>query len=186
MRAFIGLGNPGSAYRRTRHNVGYRVIDAWLDRLQLRLRREGEGFDAVSGLIGSEAVVLIKPTTFMNRSGRAVVEAMRVYGLGLPDLVVICDDVNLPFGKLRLRGRGSDGGHNGLTSIIAAVGSREFARQRIGIGQPPEGVERADYVLDPFTDDEDAGLRAVIDRACEQLQAFVIEGLAAAISRYNG
>lgn len=186
MRAFIGLGNPGASYLRTRHNVGYRVIDAWLDRLHLKLRPEGRGFDAESGVIGDQVVLFVKPATFMNQSGRAVVEVLRVYNLDLADIVVVCDDVNLPLGKLRLRGRGSDGGHNGLASIITAVGSEEFARQRLGIGQPQEGMDRVDYVLGRFTPEDEEMLHPVIGRACEQLHTLVIDGLAAAISRYNG
>lgn len=186
MRVFIGLGNPGFGYRRTRHNVGYRVIDAWAERLQLRLKPERDGLEAASGVIGSEAIVLIKPATFMNRSGRAVVEATQRYGVGLADLVVVCDDVHLPLGTLRLRGRGSAGGHNGLASIIEEVGSEAFARQRLGISRPPDGVDLVDYVLGTLTAEEEAHLQPVIDRACEQLRAFVVEGLVAAMSRYNG
>ena len=184
--AFIGLGNPGEAYERTRHNIGFRIIDVWLHRLRLQMAPVCREFHSVIAGIGHHEVVLLKPMTYMNRSGRAVVEACRRYALDLANILVICDDVNLPFGTLRLRGRGSDGGHNGLASIIEALGSNEFARQRVGVSAPPDGVDRVEYVLDAFTTEEENTLQAVFDRAYEQLLTFVEEGWMMAASRHNG
>lgn len=184
--AFIGLGNPGAGYADTRHNVGFRVIDAWLHRLRVRLAPVGRHFHAVVVTIEQREVLLLKPMTYMNRSGRAVVEACERYGLLPERLVVICDDVNLPFGKLRLRAQGSDGGNRGLASIIEALGTQAFPRQRIGVGAPESRIDLVDYVLDRFTEEEEETLGDMIDRACMQLQTLLVEGLATAASRYNG
>jgi PTH1 family peptidyl-tRNA hydrolase len=186
MFAFIGLGNPGARYTATRHNVGFRVIDAWLRRLRTQLAPVCDAFHAVTVTIAEHPVVLLKPMTYMNRSGPAVAEACRRYRIDLRHIVVIHDEVHLPFGTLRLRGQGSDGGHNGLASIIQALDTNAFARQRIGVGTPSGGDELIDYVLGLFTPEEEAGLPLVVDRACEQLHAFVTDGWMVAASRYNG
>ena len=184
--AFIGLGNPGEIYDRTRHNIGFLVIDTWMKRLQLELVPLCREFQAAVGNVRQHTVIFIKPMTFMNRSGSAVLEACRRYDLTPEDLIVICDDVNLPFGTLRLRGQGSDGGNNGLGSIINSLGTVNFARQRIGVGSPEADVNLVDYVLAPFTEEEKEAVPAIIDRAHEQLNIFVEEDWMMAASRYNG
>lgn len=186
MFAFIGLGNPGAKYASTRHNVGFRVIDAWLRRSRAQLAPAGETFHAVEVPIEQETVVLMKPMTYMNRSGRSVVEACRRYAIDTSRLAVIYDDVHLPFGVLRLRGQGSHGGHNGMASIIEALGTQAFTRQKIGVGPPEEQAGLIDYVLGPFTADEEDHLPRVIDRACDQLRMWVTDGWMDAASRYNG
>ena len=184
--AFVGLGNPGDTYERTRHNIGFLVLDAWLNRLRLNSTQVCREFQAAVGRVGQHTVIFLKPMTYMNRSGSAVVEACRRYSLTPDNLIVICDDVNLPFGTLRLRGRGRDGGNNGLGSIISSLGTIDFARQRIGVGNPETDVDLVDYVLEPFTQEEEEALPSVIDRACEQLNIFVEEDWMMAASRYNG
>ena len=184
--AIVGLGNPGETYDRTRHNIGFLVIDAWMKRLQLNLAPVCREFQAAVGSVRQHTVIFMKPMTYMNRSGSAVVEACRRYDLTPEHLIVICDDVNLPFGTLRLRGRGSDGGNNGLGSIINSLGTVDFARQRIGVGSPEADVDLEDYVLEPFTEEEKAAVPSLIGRAYEQLNIFVEEDWMMAASRYNG
>ena len=184
--AIVGLGNPGETYDRTRHNIGFLVIDAWMKRLQLDLDPVCREFQAAVGSVRQHTVIFMKPMTYMNRSGSAVVEACRRYDLTPEHLIVICDDVNLTFGTLRLRGRGSDGGNNGLGSIINSLGTVDFARQRIGVGSPEADVDLEDYVLEPFTEEEKEAVPSIIDRACEQLNIFVEEDWMMAASRYNG
>lgn len=186
MFALIGLGNPDSKYATTRHNIGFRVIDAWLNRFRVPLVPVCNAFHAVTIPVEQESVLLLKPMTYMNRSGQAVMEACRWYNLDTRQLVVIYDDVHLPFGALRLRSQGSDGGHNGIASIIESLGTEAFARQRIGVSEPAQNAELIDYVLGPFTADEEARIPRLIDRACEQLKLLVTDGLVAAASRYNG
>lgn len=186
MHAFIGLGNPGVRYADTRHNAGFDVIDTWLRRLGLELAPVSERFHGTVATIAGHPVALIKPVTFMNRSGYAVREAVQHYELGVDRIAVVCDDVNLPFGTLRLRAAGSDGGHRGLESIIDALGTEAFARQRIGIDVPRDADTLIDYVLEAFTKEEADDLPIVLDRACDQLELFVRDGWGEAASRYNG
>lgn len=186
MFAFIGLGNPDSKYAGTRHNIGFRVIDAWLNRSRAQLAPVCDAFHAATIPVEQESVLLLKPMTYMNRSGHAVMEACRWYNLDTRQLVVIYDEVHLPFGVLRLRSKGSDGGHNGIASIIESLGTEMFARQRIGVSEPAQKTELIDYVLGPFAAGEEDQIPRLIDRACEQLRLLVTDGLVAAASRYNG
>lgn len=186
MHAFIGLGNPGVRYAGTRHNAGFDVIDTLLLRFDLELAPVSEGFHGAVATIGGLPVALVKPVTFMNRSGRAVREAVGHYALDVDRMVVVCDDVNLPFGTLRLRAQGSHGGHRGLESIIDALGTEGFARQRIGIDVPRDADTLSDYVLEAFTEEEATDLPIVLDRACDQLALFASDGCGEAASRYNG
>ena len=186
MHAFIGLGNPGVRYAGTRHNAGFDVIDTWLRRLDLELAPVSDRFHGTVATIAGFPVALVKPLTFMNRSGHAVREAVGHYELGVDRIVVVCDDVNLPFGTLRLRAKGSHGGHRGLESIIEALGTEAFNRQRIGIDVPRDADTLIDYVLEAFSEEEATDLPIVLDRACDQLELFVRNGWGEAASRYNG
>ncbi len=186
MHAFIGLGNPGVRYVGTRHNAGFDVIDTWLRRLDLKLAPVNERFHGVVATIAGLPVALVKPVTFMNRSGYAVREAIGHYELDVDRIVIVCDDVNLPFGTLRLRAKGSHGGHRGLESVIDALGTIEFARQRIGVDVPRDVDTLIDYVLEEFDKEEASDLPFVLDRACNQLESFVSDGCDEAASRYNG
>lgn len=184
--AFIGLGNPGAQYELTRHNIGFRVIDAWLRRLNIQLAPISDTFYGVRTTINQNDIVLMKPMTYMNLSGRAVSDAITHYALDIDRFVVIYDEVHLPFGTLRLRGKGSHGGHNGLGSVIDTLATDGFARQRIGVNEPSEDKDLVDYVLESFTNSEERHLPVIIDRACDQLEAFVTNGWMKAASRYNG
>lgn len=185
MRVLVGLGNPGEEYRETRHNIGFLVTEEIGRRHQApRERRQCRSF-VTRARVGESEVVLARPLTYMNHSGEAVAEILAREGVGPDDLLVICDDLYLDFGTLRLRPRGSHGGHNGLRSIIAALGTREFPRLRVGVGPAQEGVPRADYVLAPFRRPERSRLDDVVGRAADCAEAVVLEGIHKAMSRFN-
>lgn len=196
MRLLVGLGNPGREYAGTRHNVGFDVIDRFAYRNGLT---SGDGeFDRVSrtkfdGLAldgsvtvaggGSEKVLLLKPTTYMNLSGRAVQAAMSFYQLTPPDVMIVLDDVALPCGKLRIRPGGSDGGHNGLKDIARALGTQQYPRLRVGVDAPPPRVPQRDYVLGRFTETQRQQID--LDRAADALLTWIGKGLNAAMNQYN-
>ncbi len=194
MKLIVGLGNPGAKYRQTRHNVGFATVDELA-------RRSGVDFEsapadamiakvrpAVAGLGGpgpAEAVLLAKPLTFMNLSGHAVGDLLRYFRIQLSDLLVIVDDANLPVALLRARARGSDGGHNGLRSIIAQLGTQEFARLRIGVGRGHAERDLADHVLSRFAPDEQEDIATAIARAADAAQMFVTDGIEQVMNRFN-
>ena len=186
MRLVVGLGNPGERYRRTRHNVGFMVIDALAERAGVRRGREEAEAWVAEAEVGGESVLLAKPLTFMNRSGVAVEGLLPLCGAAAGDLVVVLDDVALELGVLRIRARGSHGGHNGLRSIEDMLGSDEFPRVRVGIrrGDPP--ADLAEYVLSPFPEEDVLVVQEVVGRAAEAVSCLVREGVAAAMNRYNG
>jgi PTH1 family peptidyl-tRNA hydrolase len=185
MKMIVGLGNPGFSYRRTRHNFGFMVVNAIARERGIRLRRDR--FRAVQGegRIGSEQVVLLRPQTFMNRSGRAVAAAVERRNCALENILIICDDVDLPLGKLRMRRSGSAGGHKGMVSIIESLGSREFPRLRLGVGQPPEDVDMMSYVLGAFRRGEWPVVREAIARAVQAAETWVYHGIDEAMNRFN-
>lgn len=186
MRLLVGLGNPGERYRRTRHNVGFMVVDELASRGGVRHGREAhDAWIAEARLCGVDAL-LVKPLTFMNRSGAAVAQVLAEQGGGVQDVVVIVDDVALELGTLRLRERGSHGGHNGLRSLVDVLGSEDFARVRVGIrsGEPP--LDLAGYVLSDFTSDEVLLVQELVGRAAESIECLLRDGTAVAMSRYNG
>jgi PTH1 family peptidyl-tRNA hydrolase len=185
MKLIVGLGNPGRRYRGTRHNVGWEVIARLADRAGIRVS-EDEGFAEVGrGTIGGRRVLLARPFTYMNVSGEAVRDLRRQHRLRPEDIYVIVDDIDLPLGRLRLRAGGSAGGHNGLKSVIEALGTTEFPRLRVGIGRPPEGIDPAEFVLTRFSSEETPVARASIERAAEAVELAVTDGLAAAMNRFN-
>jgi peptidyl-tRNA hydrolase, PTH1 family len=186
MRLIVGLGNPGEKYRRTRHNVGFMVVDA------LAVEWGGahwyEQADALAAEIEIEGqpVVLAKPQTFMNRSGLAVAELVAAHGLNPPDVFVIVDDVAIELGTLRIRERGGHGGHNGLRSVIDSLESEDFPRLRIGVKRGDLAGDLADYVLAPFPDEDVLVVQELVGTAVEAVAWAVREGTASAMSRYNG
>ena len=185
MKIVAGLGNPGSKYARTRHNVGFRAVEALSDRLGVKLDRSKHDALMAETTCGGERVMLLLPQTYMNKSGVSLAKAMRNANTTGADLLVVCDDVNLPLGKLRLRGQGSAGGQNGLRSIIVHIGTDEFARLRIGIGDR-EGGELTDHVLGTFHPDEIPLIDQAIERAADAALAFLERGLEAAMNEHNG
>jgi PTH1 family peptidyl-tRNA hydrolase len=197
----VGLGNPGREYRHSRHNVGYEAGARLSERHSIRLRSKRKLRCRVGvGEVGGRRVVLALPTTFMNRSGEAVARAVGYYGVAPKELLVMVDDVNLPLGQLRIRRIWSDGGHNGLRSVIAWLGTEGFPRLRIGIGKPvrkgERGVDRGhgeggeslplrDFVLGNFGEEEREVIGEAIERATEAVEAIIEKGVSEAMGRYN-
>jgi PTH1 family peptidyl-tRNA hydrolase len=185
LRLVVGLGNPGERYRRTRHNVGFMVVDALVARTPaVPVRDASDAWVAGASLGGSE-VLLVKPLTFMNRSGVAVERLAALNGVAPAELVVVVDDVALELGGLRIRERGSHGGHNGLRSLIEVLGTDEFTRVRVGVrkGDLPEDV--AGYVLAEFPREDVLIVQEVIGRAAEAVECVIREGAPSAMNRYN-
>ena len=183
VRAVIALGNPGRAYRMTRHNFGYMVADSIAAANALRFRRRYKSYYGTYS-IGRFDVVLAKPRTYMNDSGRAVTAICHAFDVDISNLIVVCDDINLPLAKIRFRSQGSSGGHRGLESIAEALGTTDFARLRIGIGDPGRRDSR-DYVLDTFTRNELPAVEAAVEKALEGLAAWITEGTGEAMNRFN-
>jgi PTH1 family peptidyl-tRNA hydrolase len=182
----VGLGNPGPEYKLNRHNVGFMVADTLAKELGETFGRMQSNAMVAQGKRGEHRVVLAKPRTFMNRSGSAVGALLRFYKTPLEKLLVIYDDVDLPFETLRLRGEGSSGGQNGMKSIIENLGSQEFARLRVGVSRPKGRMRTPDHVLQDFSKDEQIDLPLLLDRAAEAAMSFVDEGITAAMNKYNG
>ena len=185
MRLVVGLGNPGERYRRTRHNVGFMVVDALAARWGAgRGQVEGEAWTARAER-GGETLVLAKPLTFMNRSGVAVEALLSSSGQAPDSLVVVLDDVALPLGQIRVRPRGGHGGHNGLRSLLDVLGSDECARVRVGIqkGDPPGDL--ADYVLSEFPQDDVLVVQEMVGSAADAVECLLEEGAEAAMNRFN-
>ena len=198
MLLVVGLGNPGSEFVATRHNVGWEAVDrlaarlGWIGKKDEFNRLARAKFDgmALDGSIsihsgGSEKLLLLKPTTFMNDSGRSVQAAMAFYQLSPVDLMVVLDDLALPCGKIRIRPGGSAGGHNGLKDIQRALGTEEYPRLRIGIDPPPPRIPGRDYVLGRFTDEQRAAVDPAIDRATEAIVRWIENGIETAMNQFN-
>ncbi len=185
-KAIVGLGNPGSEYERTRHNAGWLLLDHLVGRWGLAPYRRAEQAVATTGTLQGVPVRLLKPTTFMNRSGEALRALRSPAWDPAADLLVLVDDVALPPGRFRLRGAGSPGGHNGLRSIEAGLRRQDYARMRIGVGtKPPEYEDLADWVLGRFTADERSALDGILDPMAEAVECWVAEGIEAAMTRFN-
>jgi PTH1 family peptidyl-tRNA hydrolase len=185
MKVIVGLGNPGKKYEGTRHNIGFDLL-AELNR-RWKVPRPREKFEALLAEVpvGSEKVVLLAPQTFMNLSGQSVRQVRDFYHLQPADFLVICDDLNLPVGRLRLRPGGSSGGQKGIQNIIQHLGTEEFPRLRIGVGRPPGDRNAADYVLDHFHKSELPLVDQAILLAADCCDCWLAEGVAAAMNRFN-
>jgi PTH1 family peptidyl-tRNA hydrolase len=190
MHLIVGLGNPGTKYAGTRHNAGWFVIDELARRAAIQIAKKEHQALTGSGFFGENKVMLVKPQTFMNLSGQAAVALMRYNRVPPEKMLVICDDLNLPIGKIRLRAGGSDGGQNGLKSISQFLSGQPFPRLRFGIGEPPREVrmERgtADYVLSSFAPDERALVEETVRRAADCVETWVQSGIEAAMTGFNG
>ena len=181
----VGLGNPGPKYENTRHNVGYRVVDALADRLHVSSFSREHNAVVGWGQYKNRKVGLAKPLTFMNRSGQAVAPLCDYNNLAPSALIVVVDDLNLPVGTIRLRPNGSSGGHNGLEDVANHLGTTDFPRLRIGIGNDFGPGEQSDYVLSPFTPSQQPDVDAALDDAVESLLTAVREDLDTAMNRFN-
>lgn len=185
MKVVLGLGNPGKKYERTRHNLGFLVVDRIASEKQVAVKEK-----KYSSLIGAwqgmpERTLLVKPQTYMNGSGAAARHLLRYLPIGVQDLVVIHDDLDLPFGRIRIRQRGGAGGHRGIFSILESLGEEGFSRVRIGIGRPPPGIDPTDYVLEPFSPEERARLGQVVSRAADAVVCLLEEGLQRSMEKFN-
>lgn len=185
MKLIVGLGNPGREYQETRHNIGYMVLaELFIRNGRPKPKQKFHG-EVVEVRVGGEQLMLLSPTTYMNRSGLSVSEAIRFYKMALTELLVVCDDLNLPFGQMRMRTGGSDGGQKGLRDIIQRVASEEFCRLRIGIGRPPDRMDAADYVLSGFKPDERKKLSDVIGTAANAVESWIKSGPQETMNSYN-
>jgi PTH1 family peptidyl-tRNA hydrolase len=182
----VGLGNPGPRYHDNRHNVGFMVVDALADDARIPIRRVEFRALVGRGTLEKELVILAKPQTFMNDSGQAVAPLMRFYKIPNDKLLVVHDDLDLPFGTLRLRPRGGAGGQRGMGSIMAKLDTQDFARLRVGIGRPPGRMDPRDYVLHDFDAEEEAILPEVLDHAVDAIRRFVAAGIEQAMNDFNG
>lgn len=197
MKLVVGLGNPGSEYVGTRHNVGFEVLDALAEKLGWcgpgefnRLARSQFDGLALDGRLtlsrgDEEKVLLLKPMTFMNVAGRSVQQARDFFRLPLDDLLVVVDELALPVGRLRLRPSGSDGGHNGLKDVRRALGSDRYARLRVGIDGPPTFLPGREYVLQRFTPEQRVAMDKAIPRAASAVVTWVDQGIEAAMNQFN-
>jgi PTH1 family peptidyl-tRNA hydrolase len=190
MKLVVGLGNPGGRYRMTRHNVGYMVLAELAGQLsagQPANRPQNKFHGDLLNLRepGGETVLLLAPTTYMNRSGLSVGEATGFYKIPPNDILIICDDLNLPFCKLRLRSEGSSGGQKGLADILKVLGTEKISRLRIGIGNPPGQMDAADYVLMNFTEKEQPDLQITLKQAADAVLCWLTKGIDEAMNKYN-
>ena len=186
MFLIVGLGNPGVEYAATRHNIGFDMITYLSDKYNIPVNsREGKALVG-KGILAGEKVMLAQPQTYMNLSGESVRALMDYYKIDIEDLLVIYDDISLDVGQIRMRGKGSAGGHNGIKSIIQHTGTQEFARIKIGVGQQPEGGDLVKQVLGRFSREEDGMFRDVFALAEEGLLAWLQEDMKSAMNKVNG
>ena len=181
----VGLGNPGERYEKTRHNVGFWCMDQLGEEHSIKINRRHRLSLTGEGRIGDEDIVLAKPRTYVNESGLAVTSLMARYRATAADLLVVYDDMDLPAGKIRLRPDGGPGGHNGIKSIIGALGTQGFARLRVGVGRPGSGDDQIRHVLGRASAEEQDLVDAAVDKAVEVIACYLSEGVEAAMNRYN-
>ena len=185
MKLIVGLGNPGERYKLTRHNLGFRVVDRLALTTGIRLSERSCESVLGRGMWEEQTIVLAQPQTFMNRSGTAVACLIAETACNTANLVVIYDDLDLPFGQIRIRSRGSAGGHRGMLSILECVGAAEFPRVRLGIGRPADGIDPADYVLENFGETELAAVDEIVEQGAESAICLVKDGIYRAMALYN-
>lgn len=185
MKLVVGLGNPGDKYAGTRHNIGFMVIQRIADRCGLTLKKKGhQGLYAVGRLAGEEAALLL-PQTFMNLSGASVGSAFKSLGVAADSLIVVHDDIDQPFGAIRIKMGGGHGGHNGIRHICQVLGTGDFVRIKLGVGRPPPGGDVAGYVLSPFASAEKKELASLIDQAARGVESVIERGALFAMNEFN-
>lgn len=185
MFIIAGLGNPGKEYENTRHNAGFMVMDALADKLGADISEKKHKALCGKAVIGGEKVILMKPQTYMNSSGEALRAASDYYKVDPENVLVIYDDISLAPGQLRVRAKGSAGGHNGIKSIIAHLGTQEFPRVRVGVGEKPPRMDLADYVLGHFSQEEKKIMESTVKEAAEAVIEAVTEGIEHAMNDHN-
>lgn len=186
MYIIAGLGNPDGRYENTRHNVGFEVIDILADRMGICADEKKHRALCGRGALEGQKVILLKPQTYMNLSGESVRAAADFYKAEPENIIVVYDDISLEPGQLRIRGKGSAGGHNGIKNIIAHLGTQEFPRVKVGIGEKPKGMDLADYVLSHFSQGERETMREAYKEAAEAVAVMVGQGIDEAMNRFNG
>ncbi len=186
IRVVVGLGNPGPRYERTRHNIGFRLLDRLAEDLDAGPETEGPGYRVAWARLGTDRVALLKPRTYMNRSGDALLRFPASEEAGPGRHLVVLDDAALPFGTLRFRERGSAGGHRGLESVLDRLGTEDVPRLRLGIGDAERDRDLADHVLEEFSSEEEEAIGDWLKRAGAGVRVFLTEGAAPAMSRFNG
>ena len=185
MYLIAGLGNPTREYEKTRHNVGFEAIDILADKAGTTVTEKKHKALYGKGYIGGQKVILAKPQTYMNLSGESIREIADFYKIEPENIIILCDDINLSEGQLRIRLKGSAGGHNGLKNIISHLGTQEFPRIRIGVGEKPRGMDRADYVLGRFPKEQQAVMEEAYRDAAEAACMMIEDGADAAMNHYN-
>jgi len=181
----VGLGNPGAKYERTRHNIGFMVVERFARRHQIPLTQQKFHGRYATGIACGERIVLLEPLTFMNASGKSVAAAASFYGIDPGSILVVHDDIDLDFGTLRVKVGGGHGGHNGLRDIFDRLGSKDFVRVRVGVGRPRHG-DVTNHVLSPFGEDETARVDGVLDDAADAIETIFEDGPEAAQNEFNG
>ena len=181
----VGLGNPGREYRETRHNIGFITLDGFSARHEIKLSKVQNKAIIGIGKYKDSKIILVKPQTYMNLSGQSVSGLVRYYKVPFEHLIVAHDDVDLPFGTIRIRPGGGSAGQKGINSIIQQLGTQDFPRLRMGVGRPPGQMQAADYVLQSFSKSDQEFLKEFVDRAVDSLECFIDDGLDAAMNRFN-
>jgi PTH1 family peptidyl-tRNA hydrolase len=184
MKLIVGLGNPGRLYTVSRHNIGFSVVRSLARHYKVVLKKDGTVF-SLSNQVKAEGLILALPMTFMNLSGSAVKGLLKKYKVSREDLLIVCDDLDLELGRIKIRPRGSSGGHRGLRSIIGVLESEDFCRLRLGIGRPQENVDTADYVLAPFAAREKEKIAWMVREARDCCLCWVSEGIGQAMNIFN-
>lgn len=185
MKIIVGLGNPTREYQGTRHNVGFSVIYELAEQYNIKVDTKKHKALIGKGIIGGEKVILAMPQTFMNLSGESVRELVDYYKCDNDDIIVVYDDISLDVGKLRIRAKGSAGGHNGIKNIIAHLGTQEFPRIKVGVGEKPARMDLADYVLGRFSKDEEPVIRESSRKACDAIKCIIENDIETAMNRFN-
>lgn len=183
MYIIAGLGNPGREFENTRHNAGFNVLDYFASEHNIKINRTKFKGLCGQGTVGSEDVLLLKPQTYMNLSGESILDAVQFFKIDIKNLIVIYDDVSIPLGRIRIRPSGSDGGHNGMKSIIYLLGRNDFPRLRVGIGAPENDM--IDYVIGRFSDDEEKIMEDIYKTSCEAAGTIVEKGIVQAMNQFN-
>lgn len=185
MKVIVGLGNPGRQYADTRHNVGFMTIDKISEQWNIPVQQNKFKALIGEGMVDGQRVILVKPQTYMNLSGESVGELVRFYKLDVADILIIYDDLDLPVGKVRLREKGSAGGHNGIKSLIAHLGTQEFKRIKIGIARPRPGQSVSNYVLEPFSTTDLPAIQQAITHAAEASREWLKQSFLLVMNKYN-
>ena len=186
MKVVVGLGNPGSQYVATRHNIGFRVVDLLADRLQVAIAKKEAKSLTGRGLWAGETLLLVKPQTFMNNSGETVLEISKFFKLPIENILVVVDDIDIGFGSLRIRAKGSAGSHNGMKSIVYLLQSDKFPRVKMGIGRQEEGRDLANFVLGRFSKEEQITINELLEKAADSVESIIKEGVSSSMNKYNG